>query len=111
MLPFYSLDQLKDPEVVKMCDTHCNTINAGDDKRNDLPLFHEYQGGAGEGAAVDGAKVGVHDLTGSVLENSRFVAFEQAAGVASGTFASVTPAVGRLHSHPGPQIVSAEGTL
>jgi hypothetical protein len=49
VLPFYSLDQLKDPEVMKMCDTQCETINAGDNKRSDLPLFREHQGGGGEG--------------------------------------------------------------
>ena len=43
MLPFYSLDQLKDPEVVKMCDTQCETTNTGDNERSDLPLFHEHQ--------------------------------------------------------------------
>jgi hypothetical protein len=57
MLPFYSLDQLKDPEVMKMCDTQCNTINTGNNERSDPPLFHEHHGG-GESAAVDGEKGG-----------------------------------------------------
>jgi hypothetical protein len=36
MLPFYSLDRLKDPEAVKMCDTQCETINTRDEKRSDF---------------------------------------------------------------------------
>ena len=87
MLPFYSLDQLKDPEVVKMCDTQCETINTGDNERSDLPLFHEHQAGGGEGSAVDGAKAEIHDLVGNAVVNSRAVAFEQAAEVAIGDHA------------------------
>jgi hypothetical protein len=77
MLPFYSLDQLKDPEVMKMCDTQCETINTRDNKRSDLPLFREHQGVAG-----DGAKSEIHNLVGNAIVISRAVAFEQAAEVA-----------------------------
>jgi hypothetical protein len=31
ILPFYSLEQLKCPEVVQMNDSECETINTGDD--------------------------------------------------------------------------------
>ena len=78
MHPFYSLDQLKDPEVVKMWDTQCKTFNTGDNERSDLPLFHEYQGGGGEGSAVDVAKSEIHDLVGNAALNWSAVAFEQA---------------------------------
>ena len=57
MLPFYSLDQLKGPEVMKMYNPQRETINSGNDERGDLPLFHEGEGGGGEGAAVDGERV------------------------------------------------------
>ena len=87
MLPFYSLDQLKGPEVMKMYNPKCETINTGNDERSDLPLFHERQGGGGEGAAVDGARVGVHDLAGSALESVGAVAFEQTAEVSVGDHA------------------------
>jgi hypothetical protein len=73
MLPFYSLDQLKDPEGVKMC----GTINTGDNERSDLPLFREHQGGGAEGSAGDGAKAEVHDLVGNAVVSSRALAFEQ----------------------------------
>ena len=33
-LPFYSLDQLKTPEVVKMFDTQCDTIKSCNDERS-----------------------------------------------------------------------------
>jgi hypothetical protein len=76
MHPFYSLDQLKDPEVMKMCDTQCETTNTRDNKRSDLPLFREHQGGGGEGAVVDGAKEEIRDLVGNAVVNSRAVAFK-----------------------------------
>jgi hypothetical protein len=70
-----------------MCDTQCETTNTRDNKRSDFPLFHEHQGGGGEGAAVDGAKEEIHDLVGNAVVNSRAVAFEQAAEVAIGDHA------------------------
>jgi hypothetical protein len=87
LLPFYSLDQLKAPEVVKICDAQCETINIGDNERSDLPLLHEYQGGGGEGSAVDGAKAEIHDLVGNAVVNSRAVAFEQETKVPIGDHA------------------------
>jgi hypothetical protein len=95
---FYSLDQLKGPEVMKMNNTQRKTINAGDYKRSDLPLFHERQGGGGEGAAVDGAGVGVHDLAGCAFQSVRAVAFEQSSEVAIGDHADQGErAAHRLH--------------
>ena len=70
-----------------MNDTQHEIINTGDDERSDLPFFHERQGGGGEGAAVDGARVGVHDLAGSALERVGAVAFEQTAEIAVGDHA------------------------
>lgn len=58
ILRFYSLDQLKCPEVVD----------------GDLPLFHERQGSGGEGGVIDGASVGVHDLAGTAFESVRAIA-------------------------------------
>jgi hypothetical protein len=87
MLPFYSLDRLKDPEVMKMCDAQCETINTRDNKRSDLPLFREHQGAGGEGVAGDGAKEEIHDLVGNAVVHSRAVAFKQAAEVAIGDHA------------------------
>lgn len=49
MLPFYSLNQLKGPEVVKMYDTYCETINTGSNERSDPPLFHETKAVAAKG--------------------------------------------------------------
>lgn len=87
ILHFYSLDGTKGPEVMEMYDTQYETINTGNDERSDLPLFHERQGGGGEGTTVDGARVRVHDLAGSALESVRAVAFEEAAEIAVGDHA------------------------
>jgi hypothetical protein len=81
---FYYLDQFDGQEAVEMCDTQCETINTGNDERSDLPLFHESRG---SGAALDDARVGVHDLAGSALESVRAVAFEQTTEVAVGDYA------------------------
>ncbi len=86
-LPFYSLDKFEGPEVMKMYDTQREPVNIGNDERSDFPLFHERQGGGGEGAGVDGARVGVHDLAGGALEGVRAVAFEQTSEVAVGDHA------------------------
>jgi hypothetical protein len=98
MLPFYSLDQLEGPEVMKMFDTQSDSINTRNDQRSDLPFFHERQGVGGEGAAVDGAGVADHDLAGSALESIGSAAFEQAelavddhAGQRAGVEAEVKP--------------------
>jgi hypothetical protein len=67
MLPFYSLDQLKDPEVVKMWDTQYETINTGDNKRSEFPLFHEHHGGGGE--AVHWASNSTHECANTLETN------------------------------------------
>ena len=81
ILPFYSLDLFKDPEVVNMYDTQC--INTGNNDRSDSPHFDERHGGS-ESAAVDGEKVEAHDLAGSAVENTGDLAFQQTAEVAAG---------------------------
>ena len=70
-----------------MNDSERETINIGNDERSNLPLFHECQGFGGEGAAVDGARVGVHDLAGSSLESVGSVAFEETSEISVGDHA------------------------
>jgi hypothetical protein len=86
--PFYSLDHLEGPEVMKMFDTQRDTLNTANDKRSDPPFFHERQGVGGEGAA----DLGVHDLGSSRLESIGSVAFGQAE-VAVDDYADQRPGV------------------
>jgi len=94
MVPFYSLDQVKGPEVVKMCDAQCETINTRDNERSDLPLFHEQQGCGGKGSAVDDVKAEIHDLVGNSVVSSRAVPFEQSSEVGIGDHADLGGAAG-----------------
>jgi hypothetical protein len=80
--PFYSLDQLEDPEVIKMYDKQRET---GNDAQRDPPLFHE--GAGGEVATVDGARVGVCDFPYDAAESGRAAAFEQSVNVTVGDYA------------------------
>jgi len=70
-----------------MNDSQCETGSIRDNERGDLPLFHERQGHGGEGVAVDGARVGVHDLAGSSLESVGSVAFEETSEISVGDHA------------------------
>ena len=70
-----------------MNDTLSKTVGIRNDERRNLPFFHECQGSGGEGTAVDGAGVGIHDLAGSAFEGVRAVAFEEAAEVSVGDHA------------------------
>jgi hypothetical protein len=65
-----------------MYDTQRET---GNDAQSDPPLFHESPGG--EGAAIDGARVEVHDLAGDATESGRPSAFEQSVNVTVGDYA------------------------
>lgn len=62
-------------------------VGGCDDQRGDFSLFHEGESGGGEGSAVDGEGVWVHDFAGGALEGVRAVAFEEAAEVAVGDHA------------------------
>ncbi len=87
ILPFYSLDRIESPEVVQMNDSQYETGSIRNNERGDLPLFHERQGHGGEGVAVDGARVGVHDFGGSSFESVGPVAFEETAEISVGDHA------------------------
>ena len=72
---------------MKMDDIQCNIVNTGNNERSDLPLDDERHD-SGEGAAVDGEKMEVHELAGSAVENAGGVTFEQTVEVAVGDHAN-----------------------
>src|SRR5260370_156161 len=71
-------------EVVEVEDALGVSCRIDDDQRGDLPVFHEGEGGGGEGAGVDRERAGVHDLGGGVVEGAVAVALEETAEVAVG---------------------------
>lgn len=57
------------------------TGGIGDDERGDLFLFHEGERRGGEGAAIDGEGVGIHDLACGAVKCVGAVVLEEATEV------------------------------